>query len=189
MSGIPKARQKQILLTPESVDIPMFEKLKEYKEDIYNFVNDGIQVYIFSYGFGNGKTSWSIKLLQAYFDEIWSGNGLKQRGVFIHVPTFLTKLKNNIRKPDEEFMNLIDNLSEVDVVVWDDIASTKMSDYDYNTLLTYIDQRILENKCNIYTGNLDYNDMLNAIGNRLTSRVWQSSRIIELKGMDRRGEL
>lgn len=189
MSNIPKAKQRQLLLTPESVDIPMFEKLKEYKDDIYNFVNKGIQLYIFSYGFGNGKTSWSIKLLQAYFDEVWEGNGLRQRGLFIHVPTFLTKLKSIISKPDETFSELINNLHEIDVVVWDDIASTKLSDYDYNILLTYIDQRHLEGKCNIYTGNLDYNEMVTALGQRLTSRVWQSSRIVELKGADRRNSL
>ena len=58
-----------------------------------NFVKNGENLYIFSKNFENGKAIWAIKLMQNYFNQIWAGNGFTQRGLFIHVPSFLTKFK------------------------------------------------------------------------------------------------
>ena len=186
-SNIPKSKQFKNELIPETIDLENFNHLIAIKEDIENFVNNGESLYIFSKNFGNGKTTWAIKLMQNYFNKIWAGNGFTQRGLFIHVPSFLTKFKEVINKKDEEFEDMKKQLVEVDLVIWDDIAANKLTDYDHTNLLTYIDQRILAEKSNIYTGNLDENDLIIALGNRLKSRVWNDSTIIELKGTDRRG--
>ena len=142
-SNIPKSKQFRNILVPENVDVESFKKLAEIKNNIMYFVKNGENLYIFSENFGNGKTSWSIKLMQRYFDEIWAGNGFTKRGLFIHTPTFLTKFKEVINKKDEEFEDLKKQLLEVDLVIWDDIAAGKLSDYDHTNLLTYIDQRKL----------------------------------------------
>ena len=81
--------------------------------------------------------------MQSYFNKIWAGNGFTQRGLFIHVPSFLTRFKEVINKKDEEFEDMKKQLLEVDLVIWDDIAAGKLSDYDHTNLLTYIDQRKL----------------------------------------------
>ena len=73
------------------------------------------------------------------------------------------------------------------MVIWDDIGANKLSDYDHTQLLTYIDQRKLNLKSNIYTGNLNYDQLMNTVGARLTSRVWNDSTVVELVGVDRRG--
>ena len=75
----------------------------------------------------------------------------------------------------------------VDLVIWDDIAAGKLTDYDHTNLLTYIDQRKLNGKSNIYTGNLNEEELIVALGNRLKSRVWNDSSTVELFGIDRRG--
>lgn len=106
----------------------------------------GENLYIYSQNFGNGKTTWAIKIMQNYFNKIWLGNGFKERGLFIHIPTFLTKFKEVINKKDEEFEEMKKQLIEVDLVIWDDIATGKLTDYDYTNLLTYIDQRKLNRK-------------------------------------------
>ena len=124
--------------------------------------------------------------MQKYFDEIWAGNGFINRGLFIHTPTFLTKCKEVISKKDEEFEILKEQLLKVDLVIWDDIASGKLTDFDHINLLTYIDQRKLNGKSNIYNGNLDENELIAALGNRLKSRVWNDSVVVELYGIDRR---
>lgn len=186
-SGIPKNRQYASELIPNTVDVAAFMRLAEIRNDIESFVRSGESLYIHSYNFGNGKTSWAIKLMQRYFDRIWSGNGFRCRGLFVHVPTFLTKVKDNIGNKDEDFELFKSRLDEVDLVIWDDIAATKLSDFDHSILLTYIDQRVLNGLANIYTGNLDRDELPKALGNRLASRIGNQSEIITFNGVDRRG--
>lgn len=186
-SGIPRNRQYAVSLTPSKQDVESFIILKEIKDDMIEFVKNGESVYIYSDNFGNGKTTWAIKLMQQFFDNIWAGNGFGCRGIFIHVPTFITKIKEGISRKDEDFETLKSRLMTVDLVIWDDIAATKLSDYDHTNLLTYIDQRKLNQLSNIYTGNLGHKDLQDALGNRLASRVWNDSTPIKFVGADRRG--
>lgn len=184
-SGLSKNRQKPIALDG-SRDVKAFRVLNDIRLDIINFVDNGESLYIYSEYTGNGKTSWSIKLLLRYFDQIWAGNGYRKRGQFVHVPVLLNKLKD-FNDPNR---NLIQqDLSTVDLVVWDDIASTKLSDYDISQLLALIDQRLADGLANIYTGNLTSHEALKtALGDRLASRIWNSSTLVEFKGKDRRSE-
>ena len=149
------------------------------------FVETGRILYIWSSNCGNGKTTWSIKLMLQYFNEKWAGNGFTQRGIFINVPSFITAHKNNISKQDDKLFETISNLTNVDLVVWDDIAITQLTDYETSILLSYIDQRVLNLKCNIFTGNLSPEILKSKIGERLSSRIL-SGYIIELKGGDNR---
>jgi DNA replication protein DnaC len=188
-SNIPVNMQYPKRLRPVKEDLEAFKKLDNIKNAIVPFVNNGQNLYIFSTQFGNGKTTWAIRLMQKYFDEIWAGNGFRRRGVFVHVPTLLTKMKENISKRSVDFEDMRDSLSAVDLVIWDDIAATKLSDYDHTTLLTYIDQRKLAGLSNIYTGNLTEEELPAALGNRLASRVGNDSMLVEFVGCDRRGIL
>lgn len=181
-SGIPVKRQKPIELIAGS-DYNEFMRLAEIKSDIDKFVSHGSQLYICSKETGNGKTSWAIKLLLKYFDTVWAGNGFCVRGYFQHVPTLFNTLKDFSKSHDV----LKNTLEIADLIVWDDIASTKASDYDITQLLTILDGRITDGKSNIYTGNVTTKGELeNAVGHRLASRVWNRSEIIEFRGKDRR---
>lgn len=183
-SGLSKNRQRPIALDG-SRDPESFKLLADIKEDIVNFVNNGESLYIFSEKTGNGKTSWAIKLLLKYFDSVWAGNGFRVRGYFQHVPSLFTTLKD-FSKSHESLRN---TLMSVDLVIWDDIASTKLSDYDAQQLLIIIDQRVSDGLANIYTGNLTSQEALTkAVGQRLASRIWNMSTLVEFKGKDRRSE-
>jgi len=185
-SNIPKAKQFQNQLQPQPQDVQNFKFLNNIKQDILQFVNSGENLYIYSPNFGNGKTTWAIKLMQNYFDKIWIGNGFVTRGLFIHVPSFITKCKEVIANKDDEFEQMKMLLPNVDLVIWDDIATGKLSEFDHTNLLTYIDQRVLNGKSNIYTGNLNDKELAGCVGNRLKSRIWNDSSIVELQGVDRR---
>lgn len=186
-SGIPKAKQMPVTLNLNSTDIDYnsFLELSSIKNDIVNFVNDGCSMYLCSNYTGNGKTSWAIKLMLKYFNDIWAGNGFRVRGVFVHVPTLLIQLKDFNNPLSKEYR---DNLLNADLVIWDDIASTDMSKYDYSQLLMYIDQRCLNDKSNIFTGNIvGYDNLQDALGAKLASRiVTKKTKVIEFKGGDRR---
>ena len=56
-SGIPRNKQYSTLLTPSKEDVQAFVTLKEIKDDIITFVENGESVYIYSHNFGNGKTT------------------------------------------------------------------------------------------------------------------------------------
>ena len=183
-SHIPKSKQYPVILQA-GVDYNAFCDLANIKDDIVAFVKEGCNLYITSNCTGNGKTTWAIKLMLKYFDEIWAGNGLRVRGVFVHVPTLLNQLKNFNQPLSEEYKQ---NLLECDLVVWDDIASTDMSAYDHSQLLSYVDQRIFNEKANIFTGNLsEFDTLAKAVGEKLASRIYRTGTVIEFKGKDRRG--
>lgn len=184
-SGIPKSRQKFNRLIPSDCDISAFKLLASFQNNIIKFVSKGCNLYLHSDNCGNGKTTWAIKLMLQYFNEKWAGNGFIQRGIFINVPSFITAHKNNISKQDDKLFETISNLPNVDLVVWDDIAITQLTDYETSILLSYIDQRVLNLKCNIFTGNLNPEALKSKIGERLSSRIL-SGYIIELKGGDNR---
>ena len=186
-SNLPKVRQRPQLLQAPSCDVDAYKRLATIKSDILNFVEQGRNLYITSAGPGNGKTSWSIKLLLKYFDEVWAGNGFNVRGLFVSVPLFLLKSKE-FKTIDNAFELLKKRMYLVDLVIWDDIASTDMSKYDYSQLLACIDARILEGKSNIFTGNFDTKDELEeCMGQKLASRLFgANTEIITFKGGDMR---
>ena len=180
-SGIPKNRQIPKSLIAD-IDLEPYSKLADIKANIVKFVNNGENLFICSKYTGNGKTSWALKLLLKYFDEIWAGNGFRVRGVFVNVPTLLLQLKNFSHPLSEEYKH---SLMEADLVVWDDIASVKLSDYDRGQPLLIIDQRIADEKANIYTGNLvSHEELSKSLGDRLASRIWNLSTRVEIKSKD-----
>lgn len=182
-SGIPKNRQYPQELVAD-VDLTAYRKLADIKLDIVDFVESGSNLFICSQNTGNGKTSWAIKLMLRYFNEIWAGNGFRVRGLFVNVPTLLLQLKNFDNPLSEDFKK---KLMEVDLVVWDEIASTSISNYDYGNLLMFLDYRISAEKSNIFTSNaVSSNELEKNVGSKLASRIWNTSTIVEFKGKDRR---
>jgi len=182
-SGIPNSKWFPGLLDAGD-DYNEFVRLAGIKKDIVKFVNEGNNLYITSDKTGNGKTTWSIKLLLKYFNEVWAGNGFRIRGMFIHIPTLLLQLKNFNNPLSEEYKK---NILECDVVIWDEIGYSNISNYDYSNLLMFLESRILSDKTNIFTSNCNTKEKLEeVVGSKLASRIWETSQIIEFKGKDRR---
>ena len=186
-SNLPLAKQKAIKMQIPDQDRDAYKRLTEIKHDIDNFVYQGKNLYIGSDRTGTGKTSWAIKLMHNFFNQIWDGNGLRERALFVHVPTFLMKCKE-FNETDKDFAKLKKLLLSVDLVVWDDIASTDMSGYDLAQLEPFIDFRLLSELSNIFTCNYsDRAKLSKVIGERLTSRVWSNhTEVIIFRGGDLR---
>lgn len=171
-SNLPKAKQQIISLDIPETDESEYMRLSDIKNDMYEFVKGGKSLYIGSHIVGNGKSSWAIKMMHKYFEEMWDGNGLRERALFIHVPSFMMQFKN-FKSVDEEFERLKKLLFGVDLVVWDDITGMDMSSYDYSVILSYIDYRSnLAELSNIYTGNATTKEELaDILGIKLASRI------------------
>lgn len=186
-SGLPEAKQKPIALyltEDNSGDKFAFEKLANIRTHIVDFVNEGENLYICSKWTGNGKTSWAIKMLHTYFHHTAVGNYENLKGMFVSTTELLLQLKDFNNPLPKSY---IDNLKNVDLVIWDDIAVSGMSNYDFTQLYSIIDSRILAEKSNIFTSNQpDVNEFGKLMGSRLASRIYYTSEIVELKGKDMR---
>ena len=170
-SQIPvRHRVRKKLVAPQQ-DVKAYQFLNDIRNNVVDFVDSGNNLYIFSEQKYNGKTSWAISLMLKYFNEVWQGNGFRIRGVFVSVPMFLMKYKNVMSNPDLEFEQFKEIIRTADLVIWDDIATTKLSQYDSGVLYAYISERMVNGKSNIYTGSMGKSDMSVCLGNNLCSCI------------------
>lgn len=180
-------KHQSLFIDADGSDRNEFIRLKEIEKNIDSWISSGKNLYLYSSICGNGKTSWAVRLLQAYFEKIWYKSDLVCKGLFVNVPRFLIALKNNITAMDEYAIHVKDNILSADLVVWDDVAIKTATTYEMENLLSILDYRLNSNKSNIYTSNLFGQDLNERLGERLYSRIINLSEIIELKGQDKRG--
>lgn len=170
----------------DGTDFEQFKVLASIEQNIVNFITEGKNLYLHSSNCGCGKTSWSLRLAEAYFDKIWARTDATCRVLFISVPRFLLALKDNISAKNSYVDYIKENVFEADLVIWDDIAAKMGSEFELTHLLNIIDNRLALGKSNIYTSNLNRQQLYTALGERLTSRVANMSLDIELFGTDKR---
>nr|DAL39491.1 MAG TPA_asm: Replicative helicase [Caudoviricetes sp.] len=174
-------------LTCSNIDSEAFHQLKNIYNDIYNYVQKGKNLYIFSNNCGNGKTSWTIKLMFSYFDKIWHKSCFDKKALFINVPSFLYDYKRSISQKVDGLEELCNDIEKVDLVIWDDIGESNATSFEHQILLQYIDRRISAGKSNFYTSNKDKEQLENCLGPRLVSRIYNCSTVVELREEDKRG--
>ena len=182
---------KQRTFTPLFIDIDgtdkeEFRRLKEIERDIENFIKCGRNLYIHSSTCGNGKTEWSIRMIQSYFNSIWHKCDLNCKALFINVPRFLLALKDSLSTPNEYINHIKKHILEVDMVVWDELGIKNATQFEHENLLNLINTRIDFNKSNIYTSNLTPQELQERLGDRLYSRIVNLSEDIEFHGRDKR---
>lgn len=168
-------------------DAESFSRLSEIEKDIESFVDSGNNLYIYSQNVGNGKTSWALRLANGYINKSWYKKGMNPIVLFISVPRFLLELKANISTPSPYIEHIQQHVTSCDLVIWDDIGSKNGTEFEVSHLLSIIDQRINNNKSNIYTSNLNNKELHQLLGDRLYSRVYNYSENIKIVGKDKRG--
>ena len=179
--------QRTLYVDQDGTDLEEFRHLTQIGSKIVSFVKSGANLYLHSGISGNGKSSWAIRFAQLYLDRTWKSYTFTDCAVlFVSVPTFLEALKRNISAPDKYAECLLKKIPEADLVIWDDIAAKSGSDYEVNKLLSLLDGRISKSKANIYTSNLNKDEIYKALGSRLASRICNYSIDIELHGADKR---
>ena len=183
---------KQRTYTPlhidsDGTDREQFLKLKAVQDNIEEFVANGENLFLHSSICGNGKTEWSLRFIQAYFNSIWHKCDLNCKALFINVPRFLLALKDNITNHSEYIEHIKKYVLDVDLVVWDELGIKNATQFEHEHLLNLINTRIDYNKSNIYTSNLNSIELRERLGERLHSRIVNLSTDIELFGRDKRG--
>lgn len=185
-SGLPKRFQGPVEIHESKIDEEEYLLLWEIADDIQAFVRDGENLILMSKNTGNGKTTWACKLLTRFLDKIAIGNAFRDRAVFVSFTDFKMKCKNFDDK-DFDLASYRKRLETVDLVVWDDIADTQLTDYEYRIFMQILEQRLSKGLSNIYTSNMVGNELEGYVGKRLFSRIVNGSVQIELKESDKRG--
>ena len=187
-SNLPEALWDYKELVCHEKDLQVYKKLQAKSDEILNFIEAGNNLYIYSENCGNGKTTWAIRLMYSYFDKIWHKSCFDCKALFVSVPKFLYNCKRSISQDVKGFEELCNLISEVDLVIWDDIGEMKASDYEHQILFQYIDDRINSKKSNIYTSNKNKGQLEDVLGARLASRIYNCSECIEFLEEDKRGK-
>lgn len=175
------------MLDEREIDKQAFERLKIINDNIVDFIKEGKNVYLHSVNCGNGKTAWALRLVQDYFNNIWPSSDLRCRALFIHVPTFLLALKDNISMKNDYITHIKENILECDIVIWDEIGTKTTTPFEVENLLSIINTRLNNKKSNIYTSNLSGEELQQKVGDRLYSRIINLSEDIEFFSFDKRG--
>ena len=180
-------KRVKFVLDANKADREEYIQLQEIEKNIEKFIKDGNNLYIHSCITGNGKTAWSIRMIQSYFNKIWYKSDMECKALFINVPKFLLSLKDNISNKNEYKKKIKNNVLEADLVVWDEVGTKGLTQFEHENLLSLINTRIDMCKLNIYTSNMRPEELKGLLGDRLYSRIVKLSTEIEFKGQDKRG--
>lgn len=179
-------QRRKIKFIPDEKDKETFEYLTNILKNIVRFVKQGGNLYIHSKQCGNGKTSIALRLAQSYLNTIWPTSDLVCKVLFINVPRYLIEIKNNISERSEYIEHIRKNVLVADLVIWDDIGTKGLTQFEHENVLSLINARLDAGKANIYTSNLSKDELHESVGDRLYSRVYQLSDDVELFGDDYR---
>ena len=170
----------------DGTDSDKFIQLKNIASNVDKFVDNGESLYIHSLNTGNGKTSWALRFVEEYFEKIWWKADITCKALYISVPRYILALKASISNPDVYVDYVQENIFKSDIVILDEIGIKAATTFEMEHLLDIVNHRIELGKSTIYTSNLTDNELQERLGDRLYSRIANSTYNIELRGQDKR---
>lgn len=184
-----------IQLKPEQgndKDKAAFIQLRKIKDNIDEFVEKGLNLFIGGRVTGTGKTSWGIKLLKQYIYN--NPDFINPTVVYVSVPEFINYLSVNRfdKNKNDEVTAYINKLKNCDLLLFDDIAFKPFDDYIQGIMYNITNYRAncKQYSSTIYTSNKMGVDLLKIVGGDLLySRIYTNCRFkVSLEGHDRRGD-
>lgn len=165
-----------------------------------SFLNTGTGGLFFYGNPGTGKTFLASIVTQEFLK-------LNQSVIFGDVPSLLEVLRSSFDDKNTKIMDLMDDLSTVDLLVLDDLGTENPTEWAVERIYSIINQRYNAEKPVIVTSNFklkeiarrlnnpkktykskkeDEKDFPSVTGDRIISRLAQMCTRVELKGEDRR---
>lgn len=184
-----------IKLKPERgnlLDKEAFDQLKKIQDNIDEFVEKGLNLFIGGRVTGTGKTSWGIKLLKQYIYN--NPDFINPTVVYVSVPEFISYLSRvrYDKSYTKELNDYINKLKNCDLLLFDDIGFKPFDDYIQEVMYNITNFRANSKSYSstIYTSNKMGDDLLKILGGDLLySRIYTNCRFkVSLEGHDRRGD-
>jgi len=120
---------------------------------------------------GAGKTYFCAAIANYLFSQ-------NKEPRYIHIRDFLDNCKKTFDMPGGNQEEYIRALSSCDILIIDDLGSTMNTEFQKETILSLIDKRYSNNAPTIITTNFDKKIMEEVLGERITRRVYDESKII-----------
>ena len=158
---------------------PVVRLVKQYVRNIEQRLEDGRGIR-FVGDVGTGKTTLAMLVSRAAIDA--------GRSVAIYsVPRLLSVIRETMWN-EGGHLELIDNLTKVDLLHLDDLGAENSSDWVLEQLYAIVNQRYEDERSLVITTNLQDDELAEQIGHRTVSRIIEicGDFVVPLLGADRR---
>lgn len=187
-SGLPKKYFEPQKLVPRNMDHEAWKWLEDYRSNVVENVQKGLNIVITSPIVGNGKTSWAIRLLQRYIAETALDGRLVTKGVFCVSSSMLEIFGDfGYFETSVEFFDYLNRLKNCELLVIDEIGSGRLTQVSYNHFYDLVNYRVDNNLATIYTTNYNDAQIKDVLGERLYSRIYDMATVIEFGASNVRG--
>ncbi len=107
------------------------------------------------------------------------------------LPRLLNSIRSSFSKKEtknnfEHNITTIEEISNVDVLIIDDIGVERPTEWVLEQLYNIIDTRYENMKTTIFTSNYDLNDLADKTSDRIVSRILEMTDVFSLDGKDKR---
>ena len=188
LSGLPKKYFEPQHLVKREVDADCWDWLEDVRNNIVEEVQRGLNIVITSTIVGNGKTSWAVRLLQRYLAETALDGRMVEKGMFVVSAQLLTEFGDyNYFQTMKEFLERFEKLKTCDLLVIDEIGGGSLTKASYPYLYDLVNYRVDNNLSTIYTTNYTDEEVINLLGQRLYSRIYDTSVVLEFEASNVRG--
>lgn len=165
----------------EQSDIPLKYRQIKTDKDVSGLINKKGVFICGSSGTGKTVMACSIAL-----EHIKQG----KITIFKSIPKFIMELQDSYKSDrsdgEESAYEKLKKLSEMDVIVLDDLGAEKMTDFVRQALYFIINEREQWDRTTIITSNYELGIIGKNTDSRISSRIAGMCEIIHLKGKDRR---
>ena len=180
--GMPNAERYTNNLKPSDADKAAYERLQEIKDNIVQYVKEGIFLTIFSQVSGVSKSSRALKMMYSYFHHIWYTSDFTPKGYFLYVPDFLLSFKDNDYKKTAEYKNILSLMKTVDILILDDLLNQQLYSTEQLLFLSVLHTRKHNSLATIITGkHKTFDEYVPIIGEDISNLILDSE-MIALKG-------
>lgn len=186
-SNIPKVYQYDKKLIIEAKDSGAYEVVRAYMDNVVEHVEKGRGLYLYGKNTGTGKTSLATRIMNSYFRRKVFESNLECMGVFIECSKFLEDYRASYTTSNKDFEELLYNVFNAPIVVFDDIGVEKVSEWVINRLYDIINHRVSNGLCNIFTSNKDLEQIEDTLGRRIASRIKRCTEQVQFIGKDKGG--
>jgi DNA replication protein DnaC len=154
-------------------------QIRGYVRNLDANLEQGRGVWLFG-EVGTGKTTLAMLVAKAALE---AGHSV----AIYSMPRLLNEIRRTYDEgSDSSYIQLLDRLSEVDLLHIDDVGAEKSSDWVLEQLYAIVNARYEAQRSMTITTNLSYEDLVEQIGHRTVSRLVEMCEQIPLLGRDQR---